>query len=444
MTIKILIIAGTRPELIKLSPLIKLIQKEREFEFLFIFSGQHYDYNLFMKFLIDLELPAPNFNIKVGSGTHGYQVGTIVCEIEKIVQEFNPDVVIAEGDTNTVLASALATRKLNKCFMHLEAGIRSFDEKMPEEINRIITGVCSMFHLAPTEQAAINLLYEGTLPEKIFVVGNTIVDAVYEVKKMVSSKSQILNSLNFDKTSPLVLVTLHRPSNVDNVEKIKSIVHTLTSLNNFNFIFPIHPRTRKNLETFGLLEKLIEQSHILVIDPVGYLDMIEILSNSLCILTDSGGIQEEACILRIPCLTLRNNTERPETIDFGANMLVGNNMQKLVYELNKIEADPKYLKGKSDANPFGDGRASHRIIKVIKNLHEEKQFSLRNTELWEKIPEKKLVNVQTNDINTTVQCYEEKYNVKIQIIFDEEGKPIFPYRKTTLHEGFTLLINVIK
>ncbi len=441
MIIKILIIAGTRPELIKLSPLLKLVQKENEFDLLFVFTGQHYDYNLFMKFLIDLELPTPSFNIKVGSGTHGYQVGTILYEIEKIVQEYNPDIVIAEGDTNTVLASALATRKLNKCFMHLEAGIRSFDERMPEEINRIITGVCSMFHLAPTERAAINLLFEGISPERVFIVGNTIVDAVYEIKKIASTKSKIIDSLNLKKSLPLVMITLHRPSNVDNKEKIKKVIDTLSLLKDFNFVFPIHPRTRKNLENFGLYNRLFELTHILVIEPVGYLDMIHLLSNSMCVLTDSGGIQEEACILKVPCLTLRNNTERPETIDFGANVLVGNDMQKLVLELNKIKLDADYLKGKPGTNPFGDGKAAYKIIQIIKNLFEENKLVLKNSEIWEDLPKKLLVNVQKEDFNMTIEEYEEKVNMKIQLIFDEVGQPCFPHKDRTLHKDYKLLIN---
>ncbi|MEE9379446.1 MAG: UDP-N-acetylglucosamine 2-epimerase (non-hydrolyzing), partial [Candidatus Lokiarchaeia archaeon] len=218
MVIKIAIIAGTRPELIKLAPLIKLIVKNKEFNLILIHSGQHYDRNLSSAFFEDLELPNPNVNIEVGSGTHAYQTGFLIQEIEKIILETRPDVVLAQGDTNTVLASSLATRKLNKCFMHLEAGIRSFDKRMPEEVNRIVTGMCSMYHLAPTERAGLNLLFEGVDRESIFIVGNTIVDSVFQTKELAENKSKIFEDLDVKNNFPIILITLHRPANVDNQE----------------------------------------------------------------------------------------------------------------------------------------------------------------------------------------------------------------------------------
>ena len=184
MSIKTAIIAGTRPEFIKLAPLIKIINKDPDFDLIFINSGQHYDFELNNKIIEDLEIPYPKINVNVGSGTHGYQIGTLLIEIEKILIKYDPNLVIAQGDTNTVVASAIATRKLNKCFFHLEAGIRSFDNRMPEEINRIITGKCSMYHFAPTERAALNLLFEGVDSESIFIVGNTIVDTLLQTKEI--------------------------------------------------------------------------------------------------------------------------------------------------------------------------------------------------------------------------------------------------------------------
>jgi len=444
MSIKIAIIAGTRPELIKFAPLLKLISKDPDFSLLFIHAGQHYDYNMSKIFLDELNLPLPNINIECGSGTHGYQIGTLIIEIEKILLENEPDVVIAEGDTNTVVASALATRKINKCFMHLEAGIRSFDKRMPEEINRILTAYCTMYHLAPTERSAINLLFESIDPKSIFIVGNTIVDAVLQNKKIAQTKSKIFETLNIDIDKPMVLITLHRSSNVDNRTSLELIVNTLIELHNFQFIFPIHPRTKKNLQDFNLLAKLQKSSNILVTEPLGYLDFFRIFSESLCVLTDSGGIQEESSILKVPCITLRNNTERPETLEYGTNVLVGLDMERMKSELLKIRSDSNYLRGKSIQNPFGDGKASERIVKRIKDLYNQNKLSNEYSKLWEGIPSRVLKKVENQDVQKSVNDYEIENNIEIRLIFDEKGQPHFPFKSKALEKGDIILINYFK
>lgn len=438
MRIKIAIIAGTRPELIKLAPLIKLLHKDEDIDLLFLFSGQHYDYNLFTTFLNDLELPQPDINIKVGSGTHGYQEGTLIIEIEKILIEYAPDVVIAQGDTNTVFASALSTRKLNKCFMHLEAGIRSFDKRMPEEINRILTGACSMYHLVPTERAALNLLFESIDRESIYIVGNTIVDTVLQTKELAEKKSQIFTKLKINRNKPIILITLHRPANVDHRESLTIFFNKLKELNQFQFIFPLHPRTKKSLEVFGMLGEIEKFPNLILTEPLGYLDFFKLFSNSLCILTDSGGIQEEASIIRIPCITLRNNTERPETIEYGSNILVGLDMDKLETELNKIQSEPSYLRGKTGENPFGDGKASVRIIKIIKTLFRDNKLIFETAKLWNKIPSREMQSIQ-NDVKLSVKDYEKENNASIQMIFNEEGKPIFPRDDTILSKNYKFI-----
>ncbi len=438
MNIKVAIIAGTRPELIKLAPLIKLIHEDPDFTLLFIFSGQHYDYNLFTTFLNDLELPHPDVNIKVGSGTHGYQEGTLIMEIEKILISHDPDVVIAQGDTNTVFASALATRKLNKCFMHLEAGIRSFDKRMPEEINRILTGACSMYHLVPTERAALNLLFEGIPRETIFIVGNSIVDTVLQTKELANKKSKILEKIQLNDQKPLVLITLHRPANVDNKENLKLFIDKLKDLNQFQFIFPIHPRTKKNIEKFNLTRDIENCSNLLVTEPLGYLDFFKLFSRASCVLTDSGGIQEEASIIRIPCITLRNNTERPETIEYGSNVLVGLDMHKLEQELNKILINPNYLKGGSGTNPFGDGKTSQRVMKIINQLYQENKLIFEKSKLWKEIPVRILVKMK-DDYNKTVQEYEKENNISVQLIFNKNGMPLFPKDSTILTKGDSII-----
>jgi len=435
-----MIIAGTRPELIKLAPLMRLIEKEKNLSLIFIYSGQHYDKNLFTNLINELELPQPSIDIHVGSGSHAYQTGTSLIEIEKIILKYNPDIVISEGDTNTVLASALATRKLNKCFMHLEAGIRSFDKIMPEEVNRVLTGACAMYHLAPTERAALNLIFEGIDRYSIFIVGNTIVDAVLQAKNLAESKSNILEKLKIDNKKPIVLITLHRPANVDVEENIKVFFNKIIELKDFQFIFPAHPRTIKNLEKFDLLDKLDDVSNILLTDPLGYLDFLKIFINSLCVLTDSGGIQEEAVILRIPCLTLRNNTERPETIEYGSNVLIGLDMDKLESELYRIKSDPNYLRGKTGPCPFGDGKTSNRIIEIIKNLYNKKKLELEKSKLWKEIPLKVLKKIEKHNDQCTVKNYETGSKVKIQIIFDNEGNPKIPSNDIKLKKDNLILI----
>ncbi len=442
MTIKILILAGTRPELIKLAPLIRQIEEDPEISLIFVHSGQHYDRNLFTQLLEDLELPYPEINIGVGSGTHSYQTGTLIQEIEKIVFERNPDLVIAQGDTNTVMASALATRKINKCFMHLEAGIRSFDKRMPEEVNRVVAGVCSMYHLAPTERAAINLLFEGVNRENIFIVGNTIVDAVMQTKNIAGRRSTILRELDLKNDKPLVLITLHRPANVDNKDNLKSFVDKLEELTDFQFIFSVHPRTKKNLLNFNLYESFESHSHILLTEPLGYLDFFKIFSNSLCVLTDSGGIQEEASILRVPCITLRNNTERPETLEFNSNILIGMNMKKLELELKKVLSNSDYLTGNSGQNPFGDGKSSERIVHIIKELYNETKFNIKSSKLWSNIPKQILKCIDNKDYEKSVKEYEKSHRVNIRLIFDKSGKPHFPHDNRKLRKDDSLLLNI--
>ena len=444
MPIKIAIIAGTRPELIKLSPLLKLISKDPDFSLLFIHAGQHYDFNMSKIFLDNLNLPLPNFNIECGSGTHGYQTGTLLIEIEKILLKIEPDIVLAEGDTNTVLASALAARKINKCFMHLEAGIRSFDKRMPEEINRILTANCTLYHLVPTERAALNLLFEGIDPKSIFITGNTIVEAILQNREIAQMKSKIIETLKIDIDKSIILVTLHRPSNVDNKESLEIFIDTFIELDDFHFIFPVHPRTKKTLTNFDLFKKLVTSSNIQIIEPLGYLDFFKIFSKSFCVITDSGGVQEEASILRIPCITLRNNTERPETLDYGSNVLIGMDMNKLKTELLKIKSDSTYLRGKSYQNPLGDGKTSKRIIKLIKNLYEQNKLNLEKSKIWDGVPARLFKKIEIKGATKTVNDFEIENNLMIQLIFNENGVPYFPFKNRLLEEGDTIQVNFFK
>ena len=299
---------GTRPELIKMSPVMRQLQS-RNMDFFVIHTGQHYSYNMDMLFFEELGLPEPRFNLKVGSGTHGEETGKMIMGIEKILVQEKPDIVLVEGDTNSVLAGALAASKILLKVGHVEAGLRSYDRTMPEEINRVLTDHISDYLFAPTEVAKTNLLKEGIDERRIYVTGNTIVDAVYGNLQLAKDKD-ISSGLHQDKG--YFLVTLHRQENVDNPERLRNIVRGLEHVSakfGKEIVCPLHPRTIKRLQQYSVQ---IETENLRIIDPVGYLTFLKLESQAELILTDSGGVQEEACILKVPCVTLRHNTERPD------------------------------------------------------------------------------------------------------------------------------------
>ncbi|MCD6515573.1 MAG: UDP-N-acetylglucosamine 2-epimerase (non-hydrolyzing) [Candidatus Odinarchaeota archaeon] len=353
---KIAIILGTRPEIIKMSPIIRELEK-RNSDYFILHTGQHYSYNLDQVFFDQLKLPRPKYNLQVGSGTHAEETGKMLIGIERILLKEKPDIILVEGDTNTVLAGALAATKLNILVGHVEAGLRSFDREMPEEINRTLTDHISDFLFAPTEKAKQNLLKEGIPSEKIFVTGNTIVDAVHQNLKLSNIQFNTLNDLDIN-SDDYFLVTVHRQENVDNKERFQGILDGLKLVHeelNIPIIFPIHPRTKKRMKQFNL-----RPEGVTLIDPIDYLSFLQLESKAKLILTDSGGVQEEACILRVPCVTLRYNTERPETIEVGANVLAGTDPNEIVEKVKFM------LNKKRDwNNPFGDGKAGKRIVKIL-------------------------------------------------------------------------------
>ena len=354
---KISIIQGTRPEIIKMSPVIRELENNG-LDYFILHTGQHYSYNLDKIFFQELSLPEAKYNLDVGSGSHAEETGKMLMGIENILMEEKPDVVLVEGDTNTVLAGALAASKLHIKVGHVEAGLRSHDRNMPEEINRILADHCSDYLFAPTEKAKENLLKEGILMNNIFVTGNTIVDAVYQNLEIAKMKADVLTKLDLEKGG-YFLVTAHRQENVDVKERLKDILDGLELIySEFNhpIIYPIHPRTMKRLREFGLEV----QKGVRLIEPVGFLEFLQLEANAKLILTDSGGVQEESCILKVPCVTLRDNTERPETIEVGSNILVGVNQDKILEGAEKMLSKERNWK-----NPFGDGRASERIVGVI-------------------------------------------------------------------------------
>ncbi len=362
LPMKIAVIVGTRPEIIKMSPVIRALEK-RDIDYYILHTGQHYSYNMDRLFFEELELPEPKYKLDVGErySTQGAQTGEMIKAIEKIFMDDRPEVVLVEGDTNTVLAGAISASKLHIKVGHVEAGLRSWDRNMPEELNRIMTDHISDYLFAPTESSRDNLLREGIDKEKIFVTGNTIVDAVYQNLEIAKRKSKIFDELTVKK-GEYALITAHRQENVDNPERLAKIVEILNSLR-YPAVFPMHPRTRKRMEEFNLE---LDNPKLKVTEPIGYLDFLMLLSEARLVLTDSGGIQEETNILHVPCLTLRDNTERPETVDAGSNIVVGIEPKNVLEKLEKILDDKEFERNmKSTPVVFGDGKASFQIIKII-------------------------------------------------------------------------------
>lgn len=353
---KIAIILGTRPEITKMAPLIKLYQKNRA-DFFLLHTGQHYSYQMDKVFFDQLELPQPQYNLDVGSGSHAEQTGKMLIGIEKILLKERPAIVLVEGDTNSVLTGALAAAKLGIKVGHVEAGLRSYDSTMPEELNRLLADHVSDFLFAPTPKAKKILLGEGIEKHKIFVTGNTIVDTIFQNLELAKKGKDVVRELKL-KPKEYFLVTLHRQENVDNPSRFESILRGLSMVAKrykIPVVYPIHPRSKKMMQEFRLTPK-----DLTIIEPVDFLSFLQLGSNAKLILTDSGGVQEEACILGVPCVTIRDNTERPETLEVGSNILAGAKAERIVECVNIM-----LKKKKKWTNPFGDGKAAERIVKII-------------------------------------------------------------------------------
>jgi UDP-N-acetylglucosamine 2-epimerase (non-hydrolysing) len=308
-------------------------------------------------FFKQLELPQAKHNLDVGSGTHAEQTGKMLIEIEKTLLKEKPDLVLVEGDTNTVLAGALAAVKRGIKIGHAEAGLRSYDRQMPEEINRIVADHCSDLLFAPTSKSKSILLGEGVPEDKIFVTGNTIVDAVHQNLDIAKKKGITHKKLGV-KPKDYFIVTIHRQENVDNIERFQGILKGLLEVKeecDSPVIYPIHPRAKKRLKEFR-----VNVEGVKMIDPLDYLSFLHLESDAKLVLTDSGGVQEEACILSVPCVTLRYNTERPETIDVGSNVLAGTDPDTIVKQVRAMLNKSQHWK-----NPFGDGKAGERIVQVL-------------------------------------------------------------------------------
>jgi UDP-N-acetylglucosamine 2-epimerase (non-hydrolysing) len=352
----IAIILGTRPEIIKMAPVIRECQR-REQDFFVLHTGQHYSYEMDRVFFEDLELPLPDYNLDVGSGDHGEQTGKIMAGVEKVLKKEQPEVVLVQGDTNTVMAGAIAASKLHIKVGHVEAGLRSYDRNMPEEINRVVADHISDYCFAPTKTARSNLLAEGIADDKISITGNTIVDSVYQNLEIARKKVRALESLGLSSRE-YFLATVHRAENVDDKFRLKEILRGLKRISrdfSLPVVFPVHPRTRKMVQEFGF-----DLDGIQAINPVGFLEFLQLESNARLALTDSGGVQEETCILGVPCVTLRDNTERPETLEVRSNVLAGADALRMVERAKQM-----MQQGNGWKNPFGDGKACEKILNYL-------------------------------------------------------------------------------
>ena len=350
---KIISIVGARPQFIKCAPLSRELRSEHE-EVL-VHTGQHYDREMSEIFFEELNIPKPDYNLGIGSGSHGEQTGKMLIEIEKVLLKEKPDLVLVYGDTNSTLAGALAAAKLHIRVAHVEAGLRSFDRSMPEEINRVLTDHISDLLFCPTQTAVDNLANEG-ISAGVYLVGDVMVDALEYNLKIAEKKSGIIEELALEKGKYLV-ITVHRPGNTDSRENMTNIIEALGETGGV-VVFPVHPRTEKYLREYGLLMP----ENVKLIKPLGYLDMLKLMASAKKILTDSGGIQKEAYVLGVPCITLRENTEWVETLEGGWNVLVGADKGRIIGTVQKP------VPTSIQQNMCAGESASNKILNVFDNI----------------------------------------------------------------------------
>jgi UDP-N-acetylglucosamine 2-epimerase (non-hydrolysing) len=364
MPIKVLLVAGARPNFMKIAPLwLEMNQFPSLFTPILLHTGQHYDYEMSKVFFEDLDLPEPDYFLGVGSGTHAEQTARIMIEFEKVLLRDRPDLVMVVGDVNSTLACSVTAKKLLIPIAHVEAGLRSFDMTMPEEINRKLTDAISDLLFTPSMDGNRNLVQEGVSPDKIHFVGNIMIDSLIRVLNRITEldEDRVLSEFGLEK-GHYVLVTLHRPSNVDHRETLSKIFHFLSSLSaKIPVIFPVHPRTKKNMDGFGVDESL--QQNFKIIEPLRYREFIALEKRPQFVLTDSGGIQEETTYLNVPCLTLRPNTERPVTIVKGTNELVAIDQLK---EKTDLILAGSWKQGRMPE--LWDGKTGQRIVEILKKM----------------------------------------------------------------------------
>lgn len=434
-------ILGTRPEIIKMAPVIRALKKKRGVTTLIVHSGQHYDLEMSRIFFEELGLPDPEVNLKVGSGSHSQQTAKMLVRYEKIITKYQPDLVLAEGDTNTVVAAGLASIKLRVPFGHVEAGLRCHDRTMPEEINRVVADDCAELRFAPSRWAALNLLYEGIPPHTIHVTGNPIVDQCLHVRNLLEKRSSMIEELKLDGR-PFILVTVHRAETVDTKKMAEGIVRALLRIKDIRFIFPIHPRTRRMFSRNGLLPLLQKAEHIKLTSPLGYYDFMSLMLHSEIVLTDSGGVQEEALTLGKPCVTLRYNTERPETVWAGGNFLVGTDEDRIVFQVREILRDKKFLdRLKTIRNPYGDGHAGEKIASICIKECRAKLVIRPSTYINGGSATYTIHEVPERLSGISVEEFSKRNpGLHISLIYDRDGSPLLPESDTSLERGWRVRV----
>ncbi|MDQ7066357.1 MAG: UDP-N-acetylglucosamine 2-epimerase (non-hydrolyzing) [candidate division KSB1 bacterium] len=359
--LRIVNVVGARPNFMKIAPIVSAIEQRTDMESILVHTGQHYDHVMSDLFFNQLGLPRPDIYLGVGSGSHGEQTGKIMIEFEQVLQDVQPDLVLVVGDVNSTIACGLVAVKMGIKLAHVEAGLRSFDRTMPEEINRVLTDQISDYLFITERSAFENLMNEGIAENKIHFVGNVMIDTLLRHRENAAS-SAVLDELGLEPRQ-FILVTLHRPANVDDPRILEKLLQVLGMLSrDMPVVFPVHPRTRKQVQQFGFEELVRQYPGLRLIEPLGYLDFLKCMDNAKFVLTDSGGIQEETTVLGVPCITARDNTERPVTVTQGTNVVVGRNPERILQEARKI------LQGnwkRGQIPELWDGKAAERIVDIL-------------------------------------------------------------------------------
>jgi len=359
---KIILVAGARPNFMKIAPLMAAFQEKPGIQTVLVHTGQHYDQAMSELFFRELEIPEPEINLGVGSASHAVQTAEIMKAFEPVLLAEKPDAVLVVGDVNSTIACGLVAVKLEVKLIHVEAGLRSFDQSMPEEINRLLTDTISDLLFCSERSGVENLRHEGVAEEKIHLVGNVMIDTLLK-NRGKAEHSKILDDLHLNDGRPYAVVTLHRPSNVDSPGQLRGIMAVLAEIaREMPVVFPVHPRTRSRLDGYGNRGAV----PLFLTDPLGYLDFLKLMAHARVVLTDSGGIQEETTILGIPCLTLRDNTERPITVEMGTNRLVGADPVRILDSFHEVHSGAERAKRIARRPPLWDGRAAERIADILR------------------------------------------------------------------------------
>jgi UDP-N-acetylglucosamine 2-epimerase (non-hydrolysing) len=366
--LKVINVVGARPNFMKMAPLIEAMNRHRErFEHLLVHTGQHYDERMSTSFFTDLGMPRPDLNLEVGSGSHAEQTARVMLEFEKVCLHHHPDLVIVVGDVNSTMACAITAKKLGIRVAHVEAGLRSRDMSMPEEINRLCTDVLCDYLFTTDRFADENLRAEGVSAERVFFVGNVMIDTLLKHQELASGLG-LIEQWGL-KPGGFATLTLHRPSNVDDPATLRGILEALSEIGeNIPIVFPMHPRTRKTVDQFGFSQHLsctAKPSGLWATEPLGYLEFLHLNMHARMVITDSGGLQEETTVLGVPCITLRNNTERPITCEVGTNVIAGNTKDGILRHAQEVLAR-KAPHGRVPEK--WDGKAAERIVKVLIEL----------------------------------------------------------------------------